>query len=67
MKRFILILLTIFLTVSCEDVIDLELPNDDSRLIVNGVIRVDETQEYLPVEIVVTESSSFLKATPLPI
>tara|TARA_R110002050_G_scaffold106359_5_gene216281 strand:+ start:457 stop:1332 length:876 start_codon:yes stop_codon:yes gene_type:complete len=46
---------------SCEDVIDVELPNDDSRLIVNGVIRVDETQEYLPIEIVVSESSSFFE------
>jgi hypothetical protein len=62
MKRFILILSTLFFTVSCEDVIDLELPNDDSRLIVNGVIRVDETQEYLPIEIVVSESSPFFES-----
>jgi hypothetical protein len=55
-------MLTVFLTVSCEDVIDLELPNNDSRLSVNGVIRVDETQEYLPIEIVVTESSSFFES-----
>ena len=62
MKHFILLLSTIFLAMSCEDVIDVELPNDDSRLIVNGVIRVDETQEYLPIEIVVSESSSFLES-----
>ena len=61
MKHFILLLSTIFLAMSCEDVIDVELPNDDSRLIVNGVIRVDETQEYLPIEIVVSESSSFFE------
>jgi len=61
MKHFILLLSTIFLAMSCEDVIDVELPNDDSRLIVNGVIRVDETQEYLPIEILVSESSSFFE------
>jgi hypothetical protein len=62
MKRFILIISTFLLTISCEDVIDLELPNNDSRLIVNGVIRVDETQEYLPIEILVSESSSFYES-----
>lgn len=61
MKRYILLLLLAFsFLVSCEDVIELELPENDTRLIVNGVIRVDETQEYLPIEILVTESSSFL-------
>ena len=54
--------MTISLLVSCEDVIDLELPESDSRLIVNGVIRVDETQEYLPIEIMVSESSSFFES-----
>ncbi len=62
MKRFILIISTIFLIVSCEDVIDVELPDNDSKLIVNGVIRIDETQEYLPIEIVVSESSSFFES-----
>ncbi|MEP2056700.1 MAG: DUF4249 domain-containing protein [Maribacter litoralis] len=59
MKRYILITLSIVLFISCEDVIDVELPENDTRLIVNGVIRVDETQEFLPIEIVVSESSSF--------
>lgn len=62
MKLYISLLLTISLLVSCEDVIDLELPESDSRLIVNGVIRVDETQEYLPIEIMVSESSSFFES-----
>jgi hypothetical protein len=59
MKRFILFTLSIVLFISCEDVIDVELPENDTRLIVNGVIRVDESQEFLPIEIVVSESSSF--------
>lgn len=62
MNRYILILITsiIFLT-SCEDVIEVELPENDPRLIVNGIIRVDETKEFLPIEILFTESSSFFE------
>jgi len=61
MRPYILLLLTISFAVSCEDVIDVELPEDDTRLVVNGVIRVDETQEFLPIEITVTESSPFFE------
>jgi hypothetical protein len=60
MIRYILLLLTLSFFASCEDVIDLELPENDTRLIVNGIMRVDETQEFIPIEILVTESSSFL-------
>tara|TARA_R110002051_G_scaffold56046_7_gene103930 strand:- start:10385 stop:11296 length:912 start_codon:yes stop_codon:yes gene_type:complete len=60
MIRYILLLLTLSFFASCEDVIDIELPENDTRLIVNGIMRVDETQEYIPIEILVTESSSFL-------
>ena len=59
MKRFILIILGFILFISCEDVIEVELPENDTRLVVNGVIRVDENQEFLPIEIAVSESSSF--------
>ncbi|CAG2531500.1 protein of unknown function (DUF4249) [Maribacter dokdonensis] len=59
MKRFILIILGFILFISCEDVIEVELPENDTRLVVNGVIRVDENQEFLPIEIAFSESSSF--------
>ena len=62
MKRYIFLLLVVTFFVSCEDVIEVELPENDTRLIVNGVIRVDETQEYLPIEITVLESSSFFES-----
>tara|TARA_R110001606_G_scaffold69001_7_gene157704 strand:- start:3992 stop:4912 length:921 start_codon:yes stop_codon:yes gene_type:complete len=61
MIRYFLLLLTLTLFISCEDVIDVDLPENETRLIVNGVIRVDETQDYLPVEIRVSESSSFFE------
>lgn len=59
MKRFILIILGFILFISCEDVIEVELPENDTRLVVNGVIRVNENQEFLPIKIAVSESSSF--------
>jgi len=61
MKRYLICILTITIFASCEDVVDVELPDNVSRLIVNGVIRVDENEEYLPIEIVVSESSSFFE------
>ncbi len=47
------------LPISCEDVIDVETFPDDPRLIVNGIVRVDLTEEFVPVEIRVTETSDF--------
>ncbi|WP_027067290.1 DUF4249 family protein [Maribacter sp. Hel_I_7] len=61
MIRYFLLLLTLTLFISCEDVIDVDLPENETRLIVNGVIRVDKTQDYLPIEIRVSESSSFFE------
>ncbi|WP_036154961.1 DUF4249 domain-containing protein [Maribacter forsetii] len=61
MKRYLICILIITIFASCEDVVDVELPDNVSRLIVNGVIRVNENEEYLPIEIVVSESSSFFE------
>jgi len=44
---------------SCEDVIDVDVPEPETRLVVNGIVRVDPEQEFAPVEIRVTESSGF--------
>lgn len=46
-------------TASCEDVIDVDLPQTENRLIVNGLVRVDMTQEFVPVAIKVTETTDF--------
>jgi len=44
---------------SCQDVVDVELDNSDSRLVVDALIRVDESQEFVPVEIKVTRTNGF--------
>lgn len=60
MKPYLLILVLTILLLSCEDVIEVNLPDTETRLVVNGIVRVDTTKEFLPIEIKVTESSGFL-------
>ena len=52
-------MMALSLIVSCEDVIEVDVPEPETRLVVNGIVRVDPTQEFVPVEIRVTESSGF--------
>ncbi len=59
MKKIPYYIILFFLIVSCEDVIDVELPPTESRLIVNAVFRVDITQEFIPVSVRVTETTDF--------
>ncbi len=49
----------------CEEVIEVEVPDDVPRLIVNGLIRVDIQEPFIPVRIGLTESSNFFE-DPLP-
>jgi len=44
---------------SCEDVIDVDLPEQEIKLVVNGIVRVDPNEEFVPVAIKFTESSGF--------
>ncbi len=59
MRALVAILLTAVVIFSCEDVIEVESQPLESRLIVNGIVRVDTTEEFLPVKIRVTETSDF--------
>ncbi len=61
MKRIGIVLGFTLLFCSCEDVIEVDLPETETRLVVNGVLRVDVTQEFIPVEIRVSETSGFFE------
>lgn len=61
---FLVIGLTAFVT-SCEDVINVNLPTGKPRLIVDALIRVDTTQEYIPVLVKVTQTSNFFEEIPV--
>ncbi len=57
---FIITLLSLF--ISCEDVVDVDLENEESRLIVDALIRIDTSQEFTDSNIRVSLSSSFFGA-----
>ena len=61
MKKAILVSVLGFLVLSCEDVIEVDLPEVEPRLIVNAIFRVDLNEEFVPVEVKVTEASNFFE------
>ena len=65
MRKLVLFSIILPFMMGCEEVIDVDVPEGETRLIVNGVLRVDETQEFVPVEIKVTESSIFFEDNPI--
>ncbi|MBT8322813.1 MAG: DUF4249 domain-containing protein [Eudoraea sp.] len=66
MKKLIFLLaIGIGLLTSCEDVIEVDVPSGDTRLIVDGLIRVDTTQTYVPLAIKVAETNSFFEEIPI--
>ena len=44
---------------ACEDVIEVDVPVGEPRLVVEGLLRVDTTQTYIPVEIRLTKTAGF--------
>lgn len=49
---------------SCEEVIEVETPTEDPRLIVDALIRVDTTEAFTNVRIKVSETRSFFETLP---
>ncbi len=52
------------LITSCEEVVEVETPTEEPRLVVNGLIRVDQTESFLPVEVRVNLTDNFFGETP---
>ncbi len=61
---FIVLILVAGIT-CCEDVIDVDVPTGKTRLIVDALIRVDTTQEFLGVKVKVTETNNFFEEIPV--
>ena len=55
----------IFLVTSCEDVVEIDTPTDEPRLIVNALMRVDVDQPNFPAEIRVSLTSNFFEENPV--
>ena len=62
MKRFaFLFLILSALCIGCEDVIEVDITEQETRLVVDGLIRVDRIAQYIPVEIKLSLSSNFFE------
>lgn len=63
MRRYSYIgVLMLLLILGCEEVIEVDTPTEAPRLVVDGIIRVDTTQEFLPVAIKLSETNNFFSA-----
>jgi len=54
-----------FFLISCEEVIEVEVPETPPRLLVEGLIRVDEREPFVPVRIGLKETNSFFEELPV--
>jgi len=59
--RYLLYILSLAIFSSCEDVIDVEVPKDASRLVVDGIIRINESEPMTNVRISISLTSSFFE------
>ncbi|WP_108422932.1 DUF4249 family protein [Flagellimonas amoyensis] len=59
MKKGILYIVGLLLLFACEDVIDVDLPEVEAKLIVDGLLRVDKSQEFVNVEIRMKETTNY--------
>lgn len=50
---------------SCEDVVEIDVPEEDPRLIIDALIRVDESQDFFNAVVKVGLTSSFFEAIPV--
>lgn len=62
MKQLVLIFGLIITFSSCEDVIEVDVPSEEPRLIIDAVIRVDTSLPVTTVKVKVTETASFFES-----
>jgi len=58
----LMILATLFF--SCEDVVDIDVPEGEPRLIIDAIVRVDTTEAFTEVRVIVKETNSFFESLP---
>lgn len=65
MKKIGFILCFLLLTMGCEDVIEVDLPTGQPRLIVEALMRVNINEEFIPVEVKVSTTNNFFEEIPV--
>lgn len=61
--NYIYLVLSLLLSISCEDVIEVDTPTEAPRLVVEGLLRVDMDEPFIPVAIRVTETTNFFETS----
>ena len=61
---FLIISLAILSAFSCEDVIEVAVPSEEPRLIIDALIRVDTLQPTTLISVKVSETNSFFETVP---
>lgn len=59
MKKLLTYIFITFIIASCEDTIDVDLPELETRLVVDGLLRVDKSEAFVDVRITMRETSIF--------
>lgn len=60
-SRFFNLLFCLLVFWSCEDVVEVEVPDSAPRLLIEGLLRVDEEEAFIPVRIQLKETSGFFE------
>ncbi|MBT8263350.1 MAG: DUF4249 domain-containing protein [Bacteroidia bacterium] len=58
------VLFSVVFIASCEDVVDVDLPTEEPRLIIDALIRVDTSKVFTDVVVKVAETGSFFGTVP---
>ncbi len=66
MKKIIYLTILALGLISCEDVIEVDPPTEEPRLIIDALIRVDTSEPLAEARVVITQTSSFFES-PTPI
>jgi len=65
MRKKLMLLGLLVLVISCEDVIEVDVPTEEPRLIIDALIRIDVNQELSQPTIKVSLTGSFFGTTPV--
>ena len=63
--RVLMLLIGHIIILGCEDVIEVEVPTEEPRLIIDALTRIDVTKEIIPFKVKVTTSSNFFEEIPV--
>ena len=64
MRRILFICTVGLLIMGCEDVIEVDVPEEEPRLIIDALFRVDRSEPFIPVEVRLKTTNSFFEELP---